>query len=165
MKANSNCMVTKGWLDNLKGNKSQIHMEADRKIGWTFKRPYPAFEPVLWRRLLGTSMESSCYNKCVPGIIRVATPSPNRPRPISYFREGPQAQSSSEFATTLIGLREEKPKTALWDPIQFGDSTGDREADSSIYDLSFLKLSLHPFLHYCITTPSYIGHYTPIAAQ
>ena len=92
-------------------------MEADRKIGWTFKRPYPASEPVLWRQLLGTSMESSCCNKCVPGIIRVATPSPNRPRPISYFREGPQAQSSSEFATTLMGLREGKPKTVLWDPI------------------------------------------------
>ena len=63
-------------------------MEADRKIGWTFKSPYPASEPVLWRRLLGTSMDSSCCNKCVPGFIRVATLSPNRPRPISYFLVG-----------------------------------------------------------------------------
>ena len=36
-------------------------MEADRKIGWTFKRPYPVSEPVLWWRLLGTSVESSCH--------------------------------------------------------------------------------------------------------
>ena len=119
-------------------------MEADRKIGWTFKRPYPASEPVLWRRLLGTSMGSSCCNKCVPALIRVATPSPNRPRPILYFLAGFEPEPVASFAIALMGLREGKPKTALWDP-QSGDSTGDREADSSICDLSFLKLSLHPF--------------------
>ena len=63
-------------------------MEADRKIGWTFQTSIPSFRTRSLKTAAGHLHGIQLLYKCVPAFIRVATPSPNRPRPISYFLVG-----------------------------------------------------------------------------
>ena len=132
-------------------------MDADRKVGWTFKRPYLVFEPILWWRLLGTSVESS-------SCISVSGLSPGWRLHLwlgisTYFvfSSGPWARTVSWLPT--LGR-------ALNPAAYSGDSTRDRETDSSICDLSFLIILLFLLHYYCIHyTFAHIEHFSPFLAD
>ena len=135
---------------NINGGRSQGRVDIQTSI--------PSFQTHSLMTAFGNLHEIQLPYKCVPTFIRMATPSPSRLWPISYFLVG--LEPAQYRGCQYLGAHWTPPPTVA-------TPLGTEKLIPSICDLSFLIILFVFFLYYCCIhyTFAHIEHFSPFLAD